>query len=215
MLLLELQILFFLSLYDVSATPVAPNTGAGYSVPLNRRLMRQRNSIPDGSIRVFEPAFAVRLSFNSPLGENLCERGCLQKLELQALFRKYEQATQFLHGVRLTPQHKLQAHLPQAQPMDATEAPFIPSLIAGTASMPMKDLMAGTVDVLYYGPLNIGTPPQRPTVDVDTGSANLWIPVNCPECDNKQLNAELSSTYISYVSRLRVCLKVGQSKVRI
>jgi Eukaryotic aspartyl protease len=77
----------------------------------------------------------------------------------------------------------------------------------------MKDVMSGSIDILYYGPLNIGTPAQTLTVDVDTGSADLWVPVNCPYCTNNQLDAGRSSTYkdmmdefsISYVSHTCTC----------
>lgn len=40
--------------------------------------------------------------------------------------------------------------------------PFLPSVSAqpGTARQPLKDDVSGTLDLLYYGPINIGTPAQ-------------------------------------------------------
>lgn len=40
--------------------------------------------------------------------------------------------------------------------------PFLPSVSAqpGTARQPLKDDISGTLDLLYYGPINIGTPAQ-------------------------------------------------------
>ncbi len=60
---------------------------------------------------------------------------------------------------------------------------------------PLKDCVAGNMDVLYYGPIEIGTPAQTLTVDIDTGSADLWLPSNCPSCVNDQFVPEESSTY--------------------
>lgn len=46
---------------------------------------------------------------------------------------------------------------------------------ANSAQVPLIDYMSGNMDVLYYGPIQLGTGNQRLTVDIDTGSADLWV----------------------------------------
>ena len=40
---------------------------------------------------------------------------------------------------------------------------------AGTAVQPLTDAISGGLDIEYYGPIEIGTPKQTLTVQVDTG----------------------------------------------
>ncbi|KAH9485313.1 Pepsin A [Psilocybe cubensis] len=106
-------------------------------------------------------------------------------------------------GMNTTSTHE--AHSPNlvadiSWEQDATEVTLeIPPILAssGQAKMPLTDMMSGptNLDTLYYGPLRFGTPPQELTVDVDTGSADLWVPSGCAACSNKQFNKQSSSTY--------------------
>ncbi|KAF8585975.1 acid protease [Ramaria rubella] len=52
-------------------------------------------------------------------------------------------------------------------------------------------------DLGYYAPINLGSPPQVILCDVDTGSADLWVPSNCGSCVSRgaQFDATASSTY--------------------
>ncbi|KAI0256411.1 aspartic peptidase domain-containing protein [Lactifluus subvellereus] len=68
---------------------------------------------------------------------------------------------------------------------------------AGTARLPLRDDISGALDILYYGPASFGTPSQVLTVDVDTGSADLWVPSNCGTCHGRQFSAARSSTFRS------------------
>lgn len=43
------------------------------------------------------------------------------------------------------------------------------------AQMALTDYRSGNLDVLYYGPIQMGSGQQRLTFDVDTGSADLWV----------------------------------------
>lgn len=63
------------------------------------------------------------------------------------------------------------------------------------AHWPLIDDISGTLDTLYYGSMEFGTPSQALPVDIDTGSADLWVEANCPGCSNDQLKNSVSSTY--------------------
>lgn len=86
---------------------------------------------------------------------------------------------------------------------------FETTAVAGPGQLPLLDEVSGSLDVLYYGSLYVGTPSQAFTVDFDTGSADLWLPANCRNCHGRQYEAGRSSTYhptnqevsITYVGR--------------
>ncbi len=63
----------------------------------------------------------------------------------------------------------------------------------GDGLVPIHNFM----NAQYYGPVEVGTPPQTLNVIYDTGSSNLWIPsVDCPSCGaHPRYNAKASSTY--------------------
>ena len=63
--------------------------------------------------------------------------------------------------------------------------------------MPLTGHFDRNLDLLYYGEVKAGTPAQSLTVQVDTGSADLWVPADCPKCTGKQFKPGQSRTYQS------------------
>lgn len=88
----------------------------------------------------------------------------------------------------------------------------------GTGQLPLLDETSGALDILYYGPAHFGMPPQALTVDVDTGSADLWVPSGCGKCYGHRFEASRSSTFhsnnqefsITYVCHYLYPTRVGR-----
>lgn len=68
---------------------------------------------------------------------------------------------------------------------------------AQSVTDPLTDEIVGNIDLQYYGSVEFGdeTHPQQLSAIIDTGSADLWVPVGCGNCVNQQYQANASSTY--------------------
>ncbi|KAG0166134.1 hypothetical protein DFQ28_009043 [Apophysomyces sp. BC1034] len=65
----------------------------------------------------------------------------------------------------------------------AKYAPYVTHAFSG-GKVPMTDYQN---DIMYYGQIEIGTPPQKFNLDFDTGSSDLWIASTlCQNCGSNQ-----------------------------
>ncbi|KAJ7462225.1 aspartic peptidase domain-containing protein [Mycena galericulata] len=153
---------------DVNATPLA-SPPSGRVIPINRSFRRHKpvHTAHSSTLPLFDPEPFTR--------------------ECQGLKRKYFNVSNNLpissgvDGLDIVT-------------VDDAEAPFIPPVVIAPNSLPLKDYIYENLDLLYYGLADLGTPGQSFSIDIDSGSADLWIPVNCSECEGKQFEDTKSST---------------------
>jgi Eukaryotic aspartyl protease len=146
-----------------------------FLMTLNQRSYRQRLPFDEP---IFDPTFVVSLlllicsSSSHPFESN----------EIRGVTSKYEQASRFFEGIDIN---------------TTTVLPPIPPVIVSKHLMTLTDHHDRSMDLLYYGTLSVGTPSQTLNVQLDTGSADLWLPANCPDCVGNQFKPEDSQTYKS------------------
>lgn len=135
---------------------------------------------------------------------------------MQGIINKYSRASQVLNGIGVNPNTPSTNYAPfndtpirqyfenptaMSEGADESNPPSGPIIGLPQTNythlhvLGMKDDIESGMDVSYYGPLQFGTPAQELSVSVDTGSADLWIPANCPSCSNAQFAPGTSSTF--------------------
>ncbi|KZV96827.1 acid protease [Exidia glandulosa HHB12029] len=109
----------------------------------------------------------------------------MMEADRRRIVRKYRNAGNWTRGIGVHAMPNLTlANLPND----------LGTFTGGThGSQPLTDYGG---DTFYYGPVSIGTPGQVLNVDVDTGSADLWVQSNCPKntCTSPQFNQTKSKT---------------------
>uniref|UniRef100_A0A8C6DQY5 Peptidase A1 domain-containing protein n=1 Tax=Moschus moschiferus TaxID=68415 RepID=A0A8C6DQY5_MOSMO len=69
-------------------------------------------------------------------------------------------------------------------------------------------------NIVYFGKITIGTPPQEFQVNFDTGSSDLWVPsVDCrsPSCStHKRFNPQKSTTFLSLDQKINLSYGSGR-----
>ncbi|KAH9942431.1 acid protease [Epithele typhae] len=159
-----------------------------------------------------EPAsgFRIRLERREVNATDVFESSYATR-EREATLVKYSNADQFLSGIGLHPDTHPERSYPAFTPPNSSvtvrNAPLRgmeytldnpdanstdPDLLHRASSLDgdkterlaLQDFVSGGLDVEYYGPLAFGTPAQMLDVDIDTGSADLWVPSRCSRCTN-------------------------------
>ncbi|KAJ8077159.1 hypothetical protein PM082_001587 [Marasmius tenuissimus] len=163
--------------------PTLSATSTGYILPVNRRALNH-------PVRTHDFNFDFTHS------------------ELQGVLRKYRLVRE--HTILLNPENDISdfvdGNYPDVDSMidrmlavgsvdeiaQVTEATVFPAL---NGTLPLVDEIQEGIDLLYYGDVGLGTPAQVFGMDIDTGSADLWVPCGCDRCWSKQYEPHKSSTY--------------------
>ncbi|KAG8999021.1 hypothetical protein FRB90_012176, partial [Tulasnella sp. 427] len=148
----------------------------------------------------------VRRGFNaapSTTGDDYVFDPSYAQAEIKRILAKYKDAANIIHNTQLptdlqdllgNPQLVTDYVPPDLQA--AYDGNGIQSISASRqATMRLTDYISGNLDILYYGPVGIGSRNQQMTVDIDTGSADLWVPVDCQDCPHQGYQADKSSSY--------------------
>ncbi|KAI8972245.1 aspartic peptidase domain-containing protein [Trametes punicea] len=80
----------------------------------------------------------------------------------------------------------------------------------GTVQLPLTDYTDGSLDILYYGPMQFGSGQATLDINIDTGSADLWVPVGCRGCQNRMFNTNDSTTYVPSKRKCKITYGTGQ-----
>ncbi|KAG8903570.1 hypothetical protein FRB99_003121 [Tulasnella sp. 403] len=138
--------------------------------------------------------------------------------EIHKILQKYKYAADLIHNPNLPdPLSGLDISDDLSDALNGAYNGQVTSGNSGSKNslVPLTDSISGNLDVLYYGPLELGSAGQELTFDFDTGSADLWVrifldlpnktevvfdfqvPVNCQNCHRSGYNAAASKSYKS------------------
>lgn len=128
----------------------------------------------------------------------------------QRIVTKYKNAGNWMQGIGLGP-------LPNISVADLSD-----DLASLRTEHGTQHLVNYNSDKLYYGPAAIGTPGQVLNVDVDTGSADLWVQSSCAGCNGAQFKPSKSRTFkdsskafhVQYVRHPPSCLHAADAPIR-
>ncbi|KAH9892463.1 acid protease [Cubamyces lactineus] len=143
--------------------------------------------------------------------------------ELNGIKAKFANAGKVLAGVGLNPETHPERGYPKFNPpnfllSEASSSESAAGIIgvppvapgSGAVQMPLTDEISGSLDILYYGPMHFGNNQTKMQIDVDTGSADLWVPVQCRNCDQEQYDTGQSSTYVGSKNKCKIVYGTGQ-----
>ncbi|KAK7057247.1 acid protease [Favolaschia claudopus] len=161
-----------LTIADVDANPL-PSRPTGFSVPI-KRYFHQKPPVNTSTLPTCDVLPIIH--------------------ECEGLVHKYRNVDEnFNNGIGFGPIFD-----PGEIVKTEAEEPFIPPVLSAPKkgeAVPLQDYVSENTDMLYYGSMKVGTPGQELTVDIDTGSADLWFPSDCMECVNREFVPSMSSTY--------------------